>query len=310
MTLHILYAGRADQFQPYQSAVESGLASHGIAAQVRQDISPDQVDYIIYAPNSAVQDFTPFTRCKAVLSLWAGVERVVGNPTLTQPLVRMVDSGLSQGMVNWVTGHALRYLLQFDRMTHNPDRVWDDTPPPLARDWQVTILGLGELGTACAQALRHQGFRVAGWSRRPKTVDGVQSYAGPDGLIPALAAANIAVLLLPDTPQTENTLNAQTLAALPQGAYVLNPGRGPQIDDAALLAALDSGHIAGATLDVFRTEPLPADDPYWDHASVTVTPHIASATRTQTAADSLVDNICRAERGQPLLNVVDRAAGY
>ncbi len=310
MTLNILFAGREAQFKTYRDEVETGLARAGLSAQVVQSHDPADVDYIIYAPNSAVQDFTPFTKCRGVLNLWAGVEKVVGNATLTQPLVRMVDPGLTLGMVNWVTGHCLRYLLEFDRMTHNPQQVWDDTPPPLASDWQVTILGLGALGHACATALIHQGFQVAGWSRRQKEIDGVACYAGPDGLRTALNNSNIVVLLLPDTPKTEHVINAQTLGHMPKGGFILNPGRGPQIEDAALIDAMNTGHLAGATLDVFRTEPLPQDHPFWGHPKITVTPHIASATRTNTAAASLVDNIIRCENGQPMLNQVDRSAGY
>ena len=245
-----------------------------------------------------------------MLSLWAGVERIVGNATLTQPLCRMVDPWLTEGMVEWVVGHTLRHHLGMDRHIINPDHVWDPTCPPLARDRRVAVLGLGALGLACARALQGLNFAVSGWSRTAKEIPGLPTAHGADGLRATLAAAEIVVLLLPKTPETENTLDAAALAAMPKGAVILNPGRGALIDDGALLAALDAGQIGHATLDVFRVEPLPKDHPFWSHPGVTVTPHIAADTRPASAARVLVENIRRGEAGEPLLNLVDRARGY
>ena len=253
-----------------------------------------------------MQDFTPYTRAKAVLNLWAGVERIVGNPTLTQPLTRMVDPGLTEGMVEWVVGHTLRHHLGMDRHIVNPGHVWDPTCPPLARERPVTILGMGALGSACADALRALNFPVTGWSRTEKP----GQLHGEHGLRKALSTAQILITLLPKTPETENLLNADRLAHLPQGAAILNPGRGPLIDDDALLAALDAGHIGHATLDVFRVEPLPQDHPYWSHPRVTVTPHIAADTRAITASRVIAENIRRGEAGEPFLHLVDRKRGY
>ena len=180
----------------------------------------------------------------------------------------------------------------------------------MASERPVTILGLGELGLACGRALTALGFPVSGWSRSPKSAPGIACHHGQDGLKTALQGAEIVILLLPNTPATENTLNAETLALMAPGSFVINPGRGTLIDDDALLAALDSGQIAHATLDVFRTEPLPADHPFWAHEKVTVTPHIASETRPGPASEVIVENIRRGEAGEPFLHLVDRAAGY
>ena len=245
-----------------------------------------------------------------MLSLWAGVEKIAPNPTLTQPLCRMVDAGLALGMREWVAGHVLRHHLGMDRHIHGLKGVWDQTTPPLARDRKVTVLGLGALGRSCARTLRDLGFDVAGWSRRAKEMDGITCLSGPEGLAAALSRADILVLLLPNTPATENTLNAQTLALLPKGAVLLNPGRGALIEDAALLSALDSGQIGHATLDVFRVEPLPPEHPYWHHPKVTVTPHIAAETRAETASEVIAENIRRGEAGEAFLHLVDRDAGY
>lgn len=310
MALTIYFAASA-VWPEFSELLPQALERKGIKARILLDADdPEAVDYIIYAPSAALQDFTPFTRCKAVLSLWAGVERIVGNTTLTQPLCRMVDDGLTEGMVEWVVGHTLRHHLGMDRHIVNPTHVWDPTCPPLARKRPVAMLGMGALGTACGQALVRLNFPVTGWSRSPKLVPGITCLHGDAGLEAALRSAAIVVLLLPKTPETENLLNAQRLAWLPPGAVVLNPGRGPLIDDQALLAALDAGRIGHATLDVFRVEPLPADHPYWSHPRVTVTPHIAADTRASGASEVLVENIRRGEAGLPFLHLVNRNLGY
>ncbi len=269
------------------------------------------VDYIVYAPGGPLTDFTPYTRTRAVLSLWAGVEGIVTNPTLTQPLTRMVDAGLERGMVEWVTAHVLRHHLNLDRYIAGQDGVWrGDDMTPLASDRRVTVLGLGALGRACAAALATLRFSVTGWSRTPRDVPGIRCLAGDAGLAAALDVAEIVVLLLPLTAQTENLMNAERLARLAPGAALLNPGRGALIDDAALLDALDRGTLGHATLDVFRAEPLPREHPFWTHPKVTVTPHIAAKTRPATAARVIAENIRRSEAGEAMIHLVDRRNGY
>ncbi|WP_170589588.1 2-hydroxyacid dehydrogenase [Ruegeria arenilitoris] len=310
MSVNVLFSARPALWPVYEPLLNTGLADAGIKATIATDLPPDQVDYIVYAPNGGLLDFTPFTRAKAVLSLWAGVEKIASNDTLTVPLARMVDHGLTQGMTEWVVGHVLRYHLGMDRHITVQDGVWAPDPPPLATQRSVCVLGLGALGRAAARALAALNFNVTGWSRLAKDVSGVTCLHGSDGLRVALSQAEILVLLLPETVATENTLNADTLALLPKGARILNPGRGPLIDDEALLQALNTGQVGHATLDVFRTEPLPPDHPYWAHPNVTVTPHIASETRPETAAQVICQNIQRSESGRPLLHLVDRALGY
>lgn len=311
MTIQILYSAKEERWPQYQSALTTALQKAEVADfNLARDIAPGEVDYIVMAPNGPVEDFTPYTRCKAVLSLWAGVEGIVSNPTLTQPLTRMVDHGLTRGMIEWVSGHVLRHHLGMDAHIHGQDGVWRKEIPPLAEDRPVTILGMGALGTACAEALVGLGFDVTGWSRSPKEVAGVRCLHGDSGLKEALSTAEILVLLLPKTPETENLMDATRLALLPAGAVIVNPGRGPLIDDEALLEALDSGHIAHATLDVFRIEPLPPEHPYWAHPSITVTPHIASDTRDATASQVIAENIRRSEAGEALLHLVDPKLGY
>ena len=308
--IQVLFAGGWQKWKIYKHPLSMELSRAGVEAELSRKLPPEMVDYIVYAPNPDMVDFTPYTRTKAVLSLWAGVEDIVPNQTLTQPLTRMVDPGLTEGMVEWVTGHVLRHHLGMDAHIINPGNDWTPVAPPLARNRTVAILGLGELGRACATALTALNFNVTGWARSVRKLEGVACRSGPEGLAETLAEAEILVLLLPLTPDTENLMNAERLALLPQGAVIINPGRGPLIDDDALLNALNSEHIAHATLDVFRTEPLPKDHPYWDHPNVTVTPHIASETRPETASQVIAENIRRSEAGQPLLHLVDRKTGY
>ena len=234
---------------------------------------------------------------------------MVGNPTLTVPLCRMVDPGLTEGMIDYVTGHVLRAHLGLDAILAQQDGIWRaGSVPPLARERRVGMLGLGALGAACARALVGLGFAVSGWSRRPAR-SRRRVPRGADGLVEVLSTSDIVVTLLPATPETTDLLDAARFAQMKPGAVLINPGRGTLIDDAALLAALDTGHLAHATLDVFRTEPLPPGHPFWSHPRVTVTPHIAAATRPETSAPVIAENIARIVEGRDLLYRVDRSAG-
>jgi glyoxylate/hydroxypyruvate reductase len=312
MTVNILFSAPAADWPEYGPHLKAALAEAGVEADVSPECpDPAKVDYIIYAPNGGLSDFAPFTRCKAVLSLWAGVERIVANPTLTQPLCRMVDPGLTEGMVEYVTGHTLRHHLGTDAHILGQNGVWrNNVRPPIARERPVAVLGLGELGRAVAEALVRLNFPVTGWSRSPKSVPGVTCHSGDDGLEAVLRQAQILILLLPLTDDTRDLLNSRRLAMLPEGAFIINPGRGPLIDDEALLAALDAGRVAHATLDVFLVEPLPPDHRYWSDPRVTVTPHIAADTRAITATRVIAENIRRGEAGEPFLHRVDRDRGY
>ena len=312
MRVRVFFAAGADLWPAYRAPLTQALRDAGLDAAL-SDTAPDPaaVDYIVFAPGGIIADFTPYTHCKAVLNLWAGVEKIAPNVTLTQPLCRMVDPAMTETMTEWVVGHVMRHHLGMDAHILGQDGVWRHTESAnLARERPVTILGLGELGAASARALTGLNFPVTGWSRSPKDIPGIRCLSGEAGLTEALARARIVVTLLPNTAATENILNARTLALLPSGTVIINPGRGQLIDDAALLAALDAGQVGHATLDVFRVEPLPPDHPYWAHPRVTVTPHIAAGTRPDTSSPVIAANLRRGQAGLPLLHLVDRSAGY
>ncbi len=272
---------------------------------------PATVRYIVHSPHSELTDFSRFQGLRAVQSLWAGVEEIVGNETITVPLARMVDPGIIEGMREWVAAQVLRHHLGLDPHIANRSGEWlHHLCPPLARSRNVLVLGLGELGRVCAATLSDLGFRVYGWSRTPKNLDGIECGSGPADLMNQAAIANILVLLLPRTAETENILNKDLLFQLRKGAVVINAGRGQLIDDEALIEALDGGHIAHATLDVFREEPLPRSHIFWRHPRVTVSPHIASESRPETVSLAVAENIRRDQAGQSLLHLVDRERGY
>lgn len=312
MSVTVFFAAGADLWPDYEGPIRRHAAAAGLDITLTDSAAdPEAVDVIVTAPSGLVQDYTPYRNARLVQNLWAGVEKLVANQTLTQPLCRMVDPAMTESMVEYVVGHVLRYHLGLDRHVLSQDGTWrHEAVPPLARNRRVTVLGLGELGAAAARALAALNFPVTGWSRTEKDIAGITCLAGPDGLITALECADILVTLVPNTPETENLLNADRLALMPEGAAIVNPGRGTLIDDDALLAALDAGRIGHATLDVFRVEPLPADHRYWARPRVTVTPHIAAATHPDTASEVVVENIRRLVAEEPFLHRVDRARGY
>ncbi|MCY4287727.1 MAG: glyoxylate/hydroxypyruvate reductase A [Aestuariivita sp.] len=308
--LNVLFAAGQERWVDYEPELRAAFTEVGLTVDLRCSFSPEIVDYVIYTPDSHLRDFTPFRRLKAVLNLWAGVESIVENSSIVVPLLRMVDPAMTQGMVEWVVGHTLRHHLGMDTHILASPGDWQSVAPPLASQRRVTVLGLGELGKACAVTLANLGFSVSGWSRSEKHLNGIRTFFGDAGFRCALTDAEIVILLLPATRHTENIINAESLSLLAPKAVLLNSGRGQLINDTDLIAALDTGLLGHATLDVFRKEPLPADHPFWHHPRVTITPHIASETRPFSAAKTIVENVRRGETGDSFLYVVDRDQGY
>jgi glyoxylate/hydroxypyruvate reductase A len=253
-----------------------------------------------------------FTGLCAVQSLGAGINQLgMGAFPPHVRVARLVDSGLTGMMTEYALLAALRYARNFD-VHERAQRAstWDYVMPTGVGSFTVGVMGLGVIGAATALRLAANGFPVRGWARSPKSLDGVACFSGEAGLTEFLSETRILINLLPLTPQTEGILNARLFAALPKGAFVVNIGRGAHLVDADLLAALDSGHLAGATLDVFRPEPLPAAHPFWLHPRILMTPHVAGTGDPDSAAQVVAENIRRAKRGETLLNEVDRARGY
>ena len=274
--------------------------------------APEDIEFaLVWAPEQGA--LAKFPNLKTIFSIGAGIDHLASDPDLPPdvPIVRMVEPGLTAGMVEFVVMSALyHHRFMLDYAVQQREKVWREIEQIPTFRRRVGILGLGVLGGACAEKLRDFGFQVAGWSRRPKTQKGVESFHGADGLTAFLARSDILVCLLPLTDETENILNAKTLGALPRGAAFISVGRGKHVVESDLLAALDSGQVGGATLDVFREEPLPPDSPFWSHPRVVVVPHIASMTIAETAAEAVVQNIRRVQAGQAPEHIVDLKRGY
>jgi glyoxylate/hydroxypyruvate reductase A len=227
------------------------------------------------------------------------------------PIVRLVDDALTSCMSEYVVLHVLRYHRSVPELERQQrEALWRPLAQKLPWRRTVGLMGLGVLGTDAAEKLKALRFGLAGWSRSAKTIPGVECFHGEGGLIPFLSKAEILVCLLPLTQQTRGILNARTLGALPRGAALINAARGGHVVDTDLLAALDSGQVSYATLDVFEPEPLPPGHPFWHHPRVTVTPHNASLTDPDTSLLTVVDNIRRFQRGEPMLNQLDLDREY
>ena len=245
-------------------------------------------------------------------SLWAGVDRLVAELGAdAPPIARLVDPELARVMAESVlawTLYLLRDMPAYAR--HQRERRWIQAPYRAPANTRVSLLGLGALGSAAAQRLIEAGFQVAGWSRSPKALDGVATVCGLEGLPALLARTDIAICLTPLTPATRGLINRRTLALLPEGAALVNFSRGPIVVAADLIAALDSGRLSHAVLDVFDEEPLPPQSPLWAHPGVTVLPHIAAPTNRDTAAAIVADTIRRYRADGSLPPTVDRRRGY
>jgi len=272
----------------------------------------EEIDYVLaWLPQPG--DLARYPNLKAIFWLGAGVDHLLKDKELPRhvPIMRLVDEGLTAGMTEYVLLHALRYHRRLPELeAQQRERLWRKLSSPLAKDRRIGIMGMGVLGSDAANRLVGLGFDVAGWSRAPKQLPGVTSFHGDDQLAPFLNRSEILVCLLPLTPTTTGIINARTLAALPKGAAVINAARGGHVVDADLIAALDRGHIAHATLDVFMTEPLPVEHPFWRHPRITVTPHMASVTISETASRVVIEGLkAMRDRRRPA-NLVDLAKGY
>jgi glyoxylate/hydroxypyruvate reductase A len=261
--------------------------------------------------------FGAFKNLRAIFSLGAGVDGVLKDAALPQvPLVRVVDPHLMRRMTEYVTLHVLMHHRRqrlYDEQQRR--RLWHEHAQPRAAEVNVGLMGLGVLGRDAAEVLVRLGFRVAGWSRSPRPLPGVETFHGAAGLDAFLARTEILVCLLPHTPATEGILDLALMRKLKRdgalgGAYLINAGRGKLQADADIVAALDEGALAGATLDVFPTEPLPAKSPLWTNPKVTITPHNSAASVPEEVVAYIVRQIERFEAGEGLENVIDRASGY
>ncbi len=273
-------------------------------------ISPQENIDVALVATPPPGTFELLKRLKLVQSLWMGVERLLADPAFPKgvPLARLVDPGMVAAMSETVLAHVLdwhhhHYVYREQQQA----RRWHRLNQYLASDRTIGLLGLGELGSDVARKLAALGFKVAGWSRRPKELPGVTCLTNLDAV---LEKSDVVVCLLPLTSHTRGLLNARTLRKIKLGGAVINVARGGHLVAEDLIKVLDSGHLAHAYLDVFEHEPLPHDHPLWTHPGITITPHTAALTEPRTAIPQIAENVERLRRGQPPLNLVDIDAGY
>ncbi len=283
--------------------------------EARVHVWPDApvCDYVIVSskPPSAMSASQP--RLKAMFSLGAGVDGLLAMPALPRdvPLVRMEDCGMAAQMIAYALYVALRRFRRFAEYAGaQAEGRWSPRSYRMREDFSIGVLGLGVLGAAVAQALADFGFSVAGWSRTSKGIEGLDCLHGSSGLDALLARSELLIVLLPLTGDTEGLLDGERLTLLPEGAALANLSRGELLDDDALLAALDSGQVSEAYLDVFEREPLPRDHRYWTHPSVHITPHVAALTPHVIACEQVAEKIRQCESGEPVSGIVDRKRGY
>ncbi len=282
----------------------------GVAIEIWPDIKiPEAVEFaVVWKQPQGCLGTLP--NLKAIQCYGAGVDAILADPSLPElPIARVVDATLSRTMVGYLDGVVSYFRLRLDQFAARQQQaLWKPQSP--RRLQQLCVLGLGELGGAVARHFAARGYQVSGWARTAKQVNNVQCYHGAAGLAQALSGADMVICLLPLTAQTENLLDTVFFRQLSPGAILVNVARGAVLDDEALLAALNSGQLQAACLDVFRQEPLPAAHAFWHHPAILITPHVSAVTNVDTVTEQIVENYHRSQRGAALLHPVDPERGY
>ena len=307
----MLYLYTPDQPERYLRLLQEALPDEAVACWPQQVDAAAVTHAAVWAPPEDF--FARFPNVHTVFVMGAGVDKLLQRADVPENvmLIRLADAGMAQQMTEYCLYGVLHYQRQMDRYARQQhERLWNPLDTRLPRDVRVGILGLGELGGKVAQDLVRLGYRVSGWSRRPRQFDGIRCLHGKAGLRELLPQTDVLFCVLPSTPETRHLLDAETLALLPANAALINAGRGSLIDEAALLARLNAGLLRFALLDVFAEEPLPVTHPFWSHPRVILTPHVAADTVAEEAARQIAANLRAQAAGQPMNGVVDRRRGY
>lgn len=311
-TKALLIAATGEDPEPYRALMAARFPELVIQAEGVDDYDPATIAYALcWFPAEGLLASLP--NLKVIFSMGAGIDHILRDPTLPAdlPIVRLMHDKTREQMRDYALHAVLHYYRQMDLAARRQiDKTWKFIQIRPKDQFRIGLMGLGEMGGAVAQGLNTLGFSVMGWSRSPKEIAGVETFSGADGLKAMAAQSAVLISILPATAETVGLLNAEVFAAMPRGGVVVNLGRGNHLVADDLLAALNNGHLGGATLDVFAPEPMPQDSPFWDHPLVRVTPHIGSDGNAEIIADSVIDNIRRVENGLPPTPVGDRARGY
>lgn len=306
--MHITVCLSQQKPEPWQQGLQAAFPDATVS--VWQPGAPAADFAVVWAPPQAFFDEQP--SLQAAFNTGAGVDALLALriPAATR-IVRLDDAGMSVQMAEFACHAVIRHFRELDGYEADVAQGrWSYRKPRARADYPVGVMGLGVLGERVARALTVFEFPVHGWSRTPKAIEGVTTHAGEAQLDAFLSQCRMLINLLPLTPDTENLLNRRTLGLLRPGGYVINLARGAHLVDADLLALLDEGHLAGATLDVFRTEPLPADHGFWKHPKITVTPHTSARTLRDESIAQIARKIAALQRGEAVAGEVDRRRGY
>ena len=309
--MHITFCCTDTKPAPWLEGLRAALPGAHIE---NWQLDAEPADYaVVWAPPQDFFDRQP--ALKAIFNTGAGVDALMKlRLPAGVPVVRLDDAGMAVQMAEYVCHAVIRHFRELDVYeAEAAEGRWAYRKPRRRAEFTVGVMGLGVLGARVSQALAQFDFPVLGWSRSPRQLAGVQCFAGEAGLADFLAATQVLVCLLPLTPQTEGIMRRETLRQLKPGAYVINVARGSHLVDEDLLALIDSGHLAGATLDVFRTEPLPAGHPFWQHPKITITPHTSARTLRDETIAQIAGKLAALENGQApasLTGVVNPDQGY
>jgi len=275
-----------------------------------ENYDPTEIRYLITW--TAPDDLARYSNLEILFSIGAGIDQMNTEGLPEHVLVvRMVEEGITRMMQEYVTLGVLALHRQWPLyIAQQKGACWQPQDLVSAADRRIGILGLGMMGSAVIERLQPFGFPISGWSRSPRSIDGIRCLHGAEGLSTLLTETDILICLLPLTPETVGILDAELFAKLPAGAGLVHVGRGQHLDHTALIDALDSGHLSGAVLDVTEPEPLPAGHPFWTHPKVILTPHIASKVEAEPAARAVLENLRRHRSGLPPIGLVDRGRGY
>ena len=308
-----IYICAGSKSEEYRKALVREINYQNLNLKIINNFSKKtSIKAIIYSDDCDISDFSEFPENSYIFSTYAGVEKTLLNKTIKQPLVRLIDSEMTECMAEWCTAHIMRYHLDIDKFIKRKSKEWLSITKerPLAYQVSIGILGLGVLGQATASKLGKLGFKVRGWSRSEKKLSGVISLSGEKGLNEILKSSDYIILLLPLTNKTREIINKRSIKLLKNGVKLINAGRGGLIEEASIINGLDNGKLSACTLDVFNQEPLPSSHPFWNHEKITITPHISAPTRLRSSVKSIIENIKRLQKGKTPIGLADKQRSY